>query len=123
MTKKVSTEDFQKLVKEWIKIDDKIRETNNIVKEMKTEKKQIEEFVLKFIEDTDKDMTINLGSGYMKRSVEHRKGAINRNLIYTTLFEIVKDVKKAEDMTETILDKREVKEVVSIKRVIPKKKK
>ena len=122
MSKKISTEDFQKLVKEWIKTDDKIRETNLMIKEMKLEKKQIEEFVLKFIEDTDKDMTINLNNGYMKRSVEHRKSAINRNLIYTTLNEILKDKNKAEEMTDTILEKREIKEIVSVKRVIPKKK-
>ncbi len=122
MTKKITTEDFQKLVKEWIKLDDKVRETNQLVKEMKTERKQIEEFVLKFIEETDKDMTINLNNGYMKRSVEHRKGPINRNLIYTTLMEIIKDEKKVEDMTENILNRREVKEVINIKRVIPKKK-
>jgi hypothetical protein len=122
MAKKISTEEFQKLIKEWIKIDDKIRETNDIIKEMKIERKQIEEFVLKFIEDTDKDMTINLNNGYMKRSVEHRKSAINRNLIYSTLFDILKDEKKADNMTEIILDRRETKEIVSIKRVIPKKK-
>ena len=122
MTKKISKEEFQKLVKEWIKVDDKIRETNDIIRDMKTEKKQLEEFVLKFIEDTDKDMTINLNNGYMKRAVEHRKSAINRNLIYSTLVDILKDEKKADEMTETILDKREVKEIVSIKRVIPKNK-
>ena len=123
MSKSISTEEFQKLVKEWIKIDDKIRETNQLIRDMKTERKQIEEFVLKFIEDTDKDMTINLNNGYMKRSVEHRKGPINRNLIFTTLMDIVKDQKKAEDMTENILNKREVKEVINLKRVIPKQKK
>jgi hypothetical protein len=122
MTKKIGLEEFQKLVKEWIKLDDKIRETNTIMREMKTEKKQIEEFVLKYIEETDKDMTINLNNGYMRRSVENRKGAINRNLIYSTLVEILKDDKKAEQMTETILDKRTVKEIVSVKRVIPKQK-
>jgi len=122
MSKKISTEEFQKIIKEWIKIDDKIRETNDIIKEMKIEKKQLEEFVLKFIEDTDKDMTINLTNGYMKRSIEHRKSAINRNLIYNTLFDILKDEKKADNMTETILDRRETKEIISIKRVIPKKK-
>jgi hypothetical protein len=68
-------------------------------------------------------MTINLNNGYMRRSVEHRKGPINKNLIYTTLMDIIKDEKKAEDMTETILNKREVKEIVNLKRVIPKQKK
>lgn len=123
MTKKISQEQFQDLVKEWIKIDDKIRETNNIIREMKIERKQIEEFVLKFIEDTDKDMTINLSNGYMRRSVEHRKGAINKNLIFNTLMDIVKNEDKALEMTETILDRREVKEIINLKRVIPKAKK
>jgi hypothetical protein len=123
MTKKISTDEFQKLVKEWILLDDKIRETNTLIKDMKTERKQIEDFVLKFIEDTDKDMTINLNNGYMRRSVEHRKGPINRNLIYSTLMDIIKDEKKVEDMTESILNKREVKEVINLKRVIPKQKK
>jgi hypothetical protein len=122
MTKKIGIEEFQKLVKEWIRIDDKIRETNQLVKDMKIERKQIEEFVLKFIEDTDKDMTINLSKGYMKRSVEHRKGPINKNLIYTTLMDIIKDEKKVEDMTESILNKREVKEIINLKRIIPKQK-
>jgi hypothetical protein len=123
MTKKITQDQFQDLVKEWIKIDDKIRETNNMLKEMKVERKQLEEFVLKFIEDTDKEMTINLSNGYMRRNVEHRKSAINKNLIYTTLMEIVKNEDKAMEMTETILDRREVKEIINIKRVIPKAKK
>jgi hypothetical protein len=123
MSKKITTEQFQDLVKEWIKIDDKIRETNNMLKEMKLERKQIEEFVLNFIEETDKDMTINLNNGYMKRSVEHRKGPINKNLIYNTLLDIVKNEDKAEEMTFMILDRREVKEVINLKRVIPKQKK
>jgi hypothetical protein len=123
MTKKISTEQFQELVREWIKVDDKIRVTNELIKEMKIERKQLEEFILGFIEETDKDMTINLNNGYIKRSVENRKGPINKNIIYSALVDIVKNENKAEEMTETILGRREVKEIINLKRVIPKTKK
>jgi hypothetical protein len=90
---------------------------------MKIERKQLEEFILGFIEETDKDMTINLNNGYIKRSVENRKGPINKNIIYSALVDIVKNENKAEEMTETILGRREVKEIINLKRVIPKTKK
>lgn len=120
--KKLSLEEFQKIIKEWLKVDDKIRDTNSIIKEMKVEKKQLEEFILDYIEKTDVNMTINLSNGYMHRSVQQRKSPINKDLILKTLNTVLNDSKKAEEMTETILNNRQVKEVVAVKRVIPKNK-
>ena len=53
---------FVENVKKWIKLDDKVRELVLLIKELKEEKKDIEEEIIKYMQENSEDV-INMNSG------------------------------------------------------------
>jgi len=109
------TGDFKKKVLKWLEIDDEIRATRAKTKELTTEKKQNEEFILGFLENVgEKELAVS--DGKLRRNVSKTKAPLNKASIQKALAEIVKDKTKATDMTEHIINSRPVVERVNLKR-------
>lgn len=113
---------FKEMVVAWVKLDDGIRAMSEELKEMKSEKKQYEEYILAIMEKMEED-TVTLSNGMLKKNVTQSKGALKEELIQDAIKEITKDADKAYEITQYIIQKRPTSEKVSLKRTIRRERK
>ena len=102
-------------MKEWVRIDDAIRDINHKMKELKEEKKILGEYILKEMESFGEN-TIAISDGKLRRNVSKTKSALKHETIQNALVEFTKDTEKACQLTEFILEKRGFVERVNLKR-------
>ena len=62
------TKEFVNKVRKWIEIDDSIREIRVKTKELTTEKKQHEEYILNYMEQIE-EKSFNIKDGKLRRNV------------------------------------------------------
>jgi hypothetical protein len=118
------TKEFVNKVRKWIEIDDSIREIRTKTKELTTEKKQHEEYILNYMEQIE-EKSFNIKDGKLRRNVSKAKGPLKKTIIQQALVEITGDAIKAKTMTEHIINSRPTVERVNLKRTFnrgPKKK-
>lgn len=84
-TNKVAGKEFIDKVKEYIKIDDLIKEKAELVKE----KKELEVFLLEYLKNKKMD-TINVGTSTIKRVEKDKKDPINKKEIKKKLLDDMK---------------------------------
>lgn len=109
------TNEFKKNVKNWVNIDDTIREYRAKSKELLQEKKTYEEFILNFLESVD-EKSVGIGDGKLTRSISQCKAPLKKENIHKALIEITNDSNKAMEMTEHIIKSRGTTERVNLKR-------
>lgn len=107
-------------VKNWVAIDDKLRDMNKVSKDLRSSKKQLEENILLFMEKYEHE-TIDITDGKLKKSVSHTPKPIKEDLILNTLTEYIKDPSQAQIITELIKNKRGTTERVNLKRLSERK--
>lgn len=112
--KKVTREFRDKVIK-WIEIDDSIRELRAKTKELTTEKKQFEEYILSYMDQIE-EKCFNIKDGKLRKNVSKTKGPLKKQIIHQALVEIVGDANKATAMTEHIINSRPTVERVNLKR-------
>lgn len=114
-------QEFVQLVIKWVKLDDKIKEHMVQIKEMKEEKKQLEELVLTAMGKTSQDV-LNLSSGgTLRKSVSKTKAPLTTEYINQILTEYTKDKSEAIFITESLMSKRPLNERTYLKRSAPRK--
>lgn len=112
---------FVENVKKWIKLDDKVRELVLLIKELKEEKKDIEEEIIKYMQENSEDV-INMNSGgTLRKSVSKTKCAIKHDYINQVLKQFTKSSDEANIITEAIIKSRPLKERIYLKRNAPRK--
>lgn len=109
------TKEFRDRVIKWIEIDDKLREIRAKTKELNTEKKQFEEYILNYMEQIE-EKCFNIKDGKLRRNVSKTKGPLKKIIIQKALTEITGDELKSKAMTEHIINSRPVVERVNLKR-------
>ena len=109
------TKTFRNNVLTWVSIDDKIRDYRAKTKELTKEKKQYEEFILKFLEEVE-EKSIAIKGGKLTRSVSNCKAPLKKENIHKALLEITGDSNKATVMTEHIIKSRGSVKRVNLKR-------
>lgn len=112
---------LEKTVKEWVKLDDDIRELEDKIKEKKKLRQEYEEELLKIGDD----FCINITGGQLTKTVTVRKAPIQEKQIKDVVSKTEKDPKKVKQLLEDMEQSREVKQKSTIKRVFkktPKKK-
>lgn len=103
-------------VKNWVAIDDELKEISKIAKDLRSKKKELEENILNFMKKYDHE-TIDITNGKLKRNVSQSVKPINEDLILNTLTDCIKDPTQAQIITNLIKSKREVVEKVNLKRL------
>lgn len=116
------TEEFKQMIAEWISKDDEIKEINKELKDLKDDKKQLENYILSYMEKIDLG-TLDIGDGKLRRSVSKTKGALKHEIIQNSLVKIFNDVQKAHHTTKFILDNRPINENIRLKRTYRRNKK
>lgn len=115
MKQELITEEFVEIVKNWVKIDDEIRQKNNEIKELKDEKKEYETFILEFMQNNNENV-INISDGKLRVNKSTTKSGLKQENIQSSLFDLTRDPNKALQMTKYILDNRPISERVNLKR-------
>lgn len=112
--KKVSKE-FVEAVKKYLEVDDKLREIKEKTKNLNTEKKTREEFILNYLQTID-EKVIDVADGKLRRNISKTQAPLKKETIQKALAEIVGDATKATAMTEQIIKSRPTVERVTLKR-------
>lgn len=113
--KKQITKEFTERVKEWVKIDNQIRELRNKSKELTTEKKELEEWILQYLDEIG-EKTISIGDGNLRKNVSKTKAPLKKENIFMTIKDLTKDENKANVITKQIFENRPLTERVNLKR-------
>ncbi len=124
------TKQFRKNVMKWVELDDgvralkaKIKEINERVKELNSEKEQFEEPIINFLSQVNEDAVQLKDGGKLSKNVSKQKAPLKKEFIHKALVELVNDPNKAMAMTEHIINSRPVTEKVNLKRVALREKK
>ena len=112
--KKVSPE-FVQSVKQYIAIDDKLREIKEKTKNLNTEKKQREEFILNYLQAIDENV-LDVQDGKLRRNISKSQTPLKKEHIQKSLTEILGDSNKALAITDQIIKSRPTVERVTLKR-------
>jgi seryl-tRNA synthetase len=106
---------FKKKVSDWINIDDKIRNVIKEAKELKEEKKKLENDILENMDNLNL-LILDVGNGKIRKNISKTKGALKEEIIKDSLFQIFKDDNQASQTTQFILDSRPIVESTRLKR-------
>lgn len=112
--KKISKEFSEKVV-EWVKLDDALRELREKSKEITQEKKELEEYILKYLDGIG-EKAIGITDGNLRKNVSQTKAPLKKENIFNTIKDLTKDEIKASTITEQIFNNRPLTERVNLKR-------
>jgi hypothetical protein len=112
--KKISKE-FVESVKRYLEVDDKLKEIKEKTKNLNTEKKQKEEFILNYLQTID-EKVIDVADGKLRRNISKTQAPLKKETIQKALIDIVGDANKATAITEQIIKSRPTVERVTLKR-------
>jgi hypothetical protein len=112
--KKISKE-FVDSVKRYLEVDDKLREIKEKTKDLNTEKKQKEEFILNYLQTID-EKVIDVADGKLRRNISKTQAPLKKETIQKALIDIIGDANKATAITEQIIKSRPMIERVTLKR-------
>jgi hypothetical protein len=112
--KKVSPE-FVKSVKEYLAVDDKLKEMREKSKILTKEKKDREEFILNYLQNID-EKVIDVADGKLRRNISKTQAPLKKETIQRALTDIIGDANKATDITDKIIKSRPTVERVTLKR-------
>jgi hypothetical protein len=102
-------------IREYIDLDDEIKKINSTLKELKLEKKKMEENILQYMKKTNTDQ-INLGKGKLKLVKGKSYEGLKKEYIISQLTEGKMDKSKAEDIADSLMKNRKMNEVTKIQR-------
>ena len=124
------TKAFRKNVLKWVELDDgvralkaKIKEINERVKELNSEKEQFEEPIIHFLSQVNEDAVQLKDGGKLSKNISKQKAPLKKEFIHKALVELVNDPNKAMAMTDHIINSRPVTEKINLKRVVSREKK
>jgi hypothetical protein len=117
----MSEQKFVENVKQWLKLDNKVKELTITLKEYKEERKDLEEDIIKYMSTTEQDVLNISTGGTLRKSTSKTKGSIKHDYINQILTKFTKSQQEAETITNAILENRPVKERVYLKRNAPRK--
>jgi|688.fasta_scaffold241355_2 hypothetical protein len=107
-------------IKEWVNIDNELKQYQKDMKLKKDKKKKLTNIILNVMKDKEID-GIDINGGKLIYSQNKVKGVINKKTLLTCLDTYFKnDSKKVEDLTNYILENREIKISETIRRKIEK---
>lgn len=112
--KKISKE-FVESVKRYLEVDDKLKEIKEKTKNLNTEKKQREEFILNYLQTID-EKVIDVADGKLRRNISKTQAPLKKETIQKALIDIIGDANKATAITEQIIKSRPTVERVTLKR-------
>ena len=106
---------LKKMVVKWIKLDDTIKEYNKDIKDFKSEKSQLEEKILSFMNKNEQN-EIPVKDGKIEKKKSETKEPINEEYIKKCLIKSIDDVELVDKLTSVIVNNRSIKESYRLSR-------
>ena len=116
-------EEFVDTVRTWVKMDDIIRDKMLEVRELKEQRKQMEQSILDFMKTSDQDVLNISSGGTLRRSTSRTKQGLKEEYLRQMLSKFGSTPEEAASMVHTILSERPCKEREYLKRCQPRKNK
>tara|TARA_Y100001970_G_scaffold185306_1_gene225380 strand:+ start:733 stop:1110 length:378 start_codon:yes stop_codon:yes gene_type:complete len=119
----VVTEKFKEDIREWVELDDQIKQVTDHLKKLKTLKKTRQESTIKFMKQNKlvgQKISISNG-GSLKISTIQSVVPVTRQYIVNKLKTFFNSKEKAEEIASYIYDNRETVEKTSMRRYKSKK--
>jgi septal ring factor EnvC (AmiA/AmiB activator) len=107
---------FIENVKNWVLLDDKINQLKNEIKNLTTEKKENEIEILEGLDKLEEN-TISIKDGKIKKNILKSQGPIKKELIHKSIFDLIKDEQKTQDILTKINNSRPIVNKINLKRV------
>ena len=108
-------EKLQQNVKQYLSLDDEIKALTKAIKERKDKKKDISEYILACMNKFDLNH-MNIAGGKLVYSVSKNKVALNKVNMSSILGKYFNDNLKAQEVCNYLLENREKKDRVRLKR-------
>lgn len=106
---------LKKMVVKWIKLDDTIKDYNNDIKDFKSEKLQLEEKILSFM-NKNEQKEISVKDGKIEKKKSETKEPINEEYIKKCLIKSFDNVELVDKLTNDIINNRIIKESYRLSR-------
>lgn len=113
--KKKISKQFQEKVQLWVKLDDALRDLRNKSKEITQEKKELEEYILTYLDEIG-EKSIGITNGNLRKNISKTKAPLKKENIYNTIKDLTKDETKASTITNQIFENRPLTERINLKR-------
>ena len=108
---------FQENIKKWVTIDNSIKTTTEQLKNMKTERSEISDTILDFVETENlNSTTININNGTLKFGTVKQSNGLTLTYVKTCLEQCISNEDDVNSIMDVIKSSREVKVSSEIKR-------
>ena len=112
-------DEFKRVVKQYVTLFDEIAEIRSIINQKNKKKKDLTEFIIAFMRDSEKDFC-NLGaSGVLAMKKQQTTVTLKKEYVQHMLTQILQDEQKAEESAKFIFENREKKETFKLQRLNP----
>lgn len=109
-------------IKRWVELDNRIKETNETVKDIRTEKFIIHDEIVEIVEEKNlAKATVNISDGKLKFVSSKHTAPITLTYIEKCLNDLITNGKQVEQIMAYIKKNRETKTTMEIKRVYNEK--
>ena len=115
------TKEFQENVIKFVKIDDLIRKRTNEVAELKSQKKPIETFILKYLDQVNESV-VEITNGKLRKNKSETKAGLTIDIIKEAIEKKVKDPKIVDEILKSMEDMRPKATRVNLKRTSTREK-
>ena len=110
------------MIYKWLSLDDKLKEINSIIKDVKNEKSQLEEKILGYMDKTEKN-EITTDNEKLEKKKTQTKEPMNEDYIKRCLLKTLNDIETADKLTNLLITSREITQSYKLSRGGTKKKK
>jgi hypothetical protein len=105
-------------IKRWVELDNKIKETSEEVRDIRTEKAVINDEILEIIEEKQLEKaTVNISDGKLRFVASKHTAPLTLTYIEKCLGDLITNGKQVEQIMAYIKKNRETKTTMEIKRV------
>ena len=109
-------------IKRWVELDNRIKESNDIFKDIRTEKSVIHDEIIELVEEKQLGkVTVNISDGKLKFVSSKHTAPLTLTYIEKCLTELITNGKQVEQIMSYIKKNRETKISTDIKRVYNEK--
>lgn len=109
-------------IKRWVELDNRIKESNDIFKDIRTEKSIIHDEIIELVEEKQLgQVTVNISDGKLKFVSSKHTAPLTLTYIEKCLTELITNGKQVEQIMAYIKKNRETKLSTDIKRVYNEK--
>lgn len=112
---------LKRMIIQWLKLDDFIRDKNKEIKNVKEEKTQIEDKILLFMESTEQDEIIAKDDKLKRKKIETKEKINEEYMKKTLLLALPGNLEMVDKLTNVLVNNRAITESYKLTRITTNK--